>query len=129
MKTTGYREDLKGWQMDNGQILSMPPEAKEDDVITEGERLAALQVVVIEPIAEPTPDEKLDAAITEYIAATGMAVEDVATVVLERVPLERKAVYLSERVDAVAIEFNAEAEPIDTGGVVEKPIDIVKVAP
>jgi len=127
MKTTGYREDLRGWQMDNGQILSMPPEAKEDEVIAEGERLAALQAVVIEPVAEPSPGEKLDAAIEEYIAATGMAVEDVATVVLERMPLERKAVYLSERVDAVAAEIDAKAELIDTGGDVEKPIDIVKV--
>ena len=144
MKTTGYREDLKGWPMDTGPILSMPPEAKEADVIAEAERLAALQVIVegtvdvpsvteVGPaIDERTPDEKLDAAITEYIVATGAPLEAVATRVVERMPIERKCDYLSMWDDVVAAEIDAKAiedakaAPIDTGGVVEKPIDVVR---
>ena len=132
MKTNGYREDLKGWQMENGHILSMSPDAKEDAVIAEEERLLALQTVVEEPIVEPTPDEKLDAAITEYIVATGASLEAVATRVVERMPLERKCDYLSMWDDTIAVELDAKAiedakaEPIDTGGIVEKPIDIVQ---
>jgi len=139
MKTNGYFQDLRGWQMENGRILSMPPDAKEEDVIAEGERLAALQVIVestvdmpstteIGPaIDERTPDEKLDAAITEYIAATGTKEEDVAMMVMDRVPWQRKEAFLVDVADTVALEKDIESMPIDTGIVVEKPIDIVKV--
>ena len=138
MKTNGYFQDLRGWQMENGRILSMPPDAKEEDVIAEGERLAALQVIVestvdmpstteIGPaIDERTPDEKLDAAITEYIAATGTKEEDVAMMVMDRVPWQRKEAFLVDVADTVALEKDIESMPIDTGIVVEKPIDIAK---
>ena len=142
MKTNGYFENLRGWQMENGHILSMPPDAKDADVIAEEERLQALPVIVegavdvpsvteVGPaIDERTPDEKLDAAITEYIAATGTKEEDVAMMVMDRVPWQRKEAFLVDVADTVALEKDIESMPIDTGIVVEKPIDIVeKVRP
>ena len=138
MKTLGYFQDLRGWQMENGRILSMSPDAKEEDVIAEEERLQALQVILegavdvpsvteVGPaIDERTPDEKLDAAITEYIAATGTKEEDVAMMVMDRVPWQRKEAFLVDVADTVALEKDIESMPIDTGIVVEKPIDIVK---
>lgn len=135
MKNLGYHKDLRCWRVLSDtalQMINMPEDADPEAVVVECERMEKIALTLPEVMPEPTPEEKLDAAITEYIAATGLAVtgraeEAVATLILERVPLERKAVYLSERVDAAAAEIDAKAEPIDTGGVVEKPIDIVKV--
>ena len=117
--------------MENGSILNMPEEASEYDVLAEAGRLselfAELPPIVIEL---PSPVEKLHSAIAEYIGVTGESAETMVNVAMEWLPLERKAVYLSERVDVVAAEIDAKAEPIDTGIVVEKPIDIVeKVRP
>ena len=57
MKTLGYFQALRGWQMDNGQILSMPPDAKEEDVIAEEDRLLALQVIVEGTVDVPSVTE------------------------------------------------------------------------
>lgn len=111
--------------MENGSILNMPEEASEYDVLAEAKRLTEIVAELPPIIIEPTPDERLDAAITEYIALTSTTVEDVATKVLSRLPVERKKMYLDAAVAIAATEIDA--EPIDTGGVVEKPIDIVKV--
>jgi hypothetical protein len=126
MNTLGYNTALKGWQMENGMILNMSPETDIADVLAEVDRI--INIPVVAAIQElPSPVEKLHSAIAEYIGVTGESAETMVNVAMEWLPLERKAVYLSERVDAVAAEIDAKAEPIDTGDMIEKPIDIVKV--
>jgi hypothetical protein len=126
MNTLGYNTALKGWQMENGMILNMSPETDIADVLAEVERI--INIPVVAAIQElPSPTEKLHSAIAEYIGVTGESAETMVNVAMEWLPLERKAVYLSERVDAVAAEIDAKAEPIDTGDMIEKPIDVRKV--
>jgi len=55
MKTLGYFQALRGWQMDNGQILSMPPDAKAEHVVAEGDRLKKITDDAAIEAAKPKP--------------------------------------------------------------------------
>ena len=97
MKSLGYNAVLRGWQMDNGQVLNMAPTAKESDVLAEAERLEKIMNTPPVVVPPPTMDELLDLAITEYVANGGKpeTVADVAVAKMEATAsayLDQKAV-------------------------------------
>ena len=106
MKSLGYNAALRGWQMDNGQILSMPPEAKEAEVVAEAERLE--KVMNTPPVVEPPPtmDELLDLAITEYVANGGKP-ETVADVAVAKMEAATASAYLDQK----AVDVKPEPKP------------------
>jgi hypothetical protein len=115
MKNLGYHKELRCWRVLSEtalQMINLPEDTDPSVVDAECERMEKIAMTPPEVLPEPTPVEKLDAAITEYIAATGLAVtgkaeEAIATMILERVPLERKVVYLREQADAAAMDAAA----------------------
>jgi hypothetical protein len=106
MKILGYNKELRGWQCDNGMILNMPCDMKEDDVLAEAERLETIANTPVEPPEEQTPEVKFNEAIEEYVAAGGK-LEVAADTVVAKMEPAKAVVYLDEK----AVEVKPEPKP------------------
>ena len=110
MKSLGYNAALRGWQMDNGQVLNMAPTAKESDVLAEAERLEKIMNTPPVVVPLPTMDELLDLAITEYVANGGkpQTVADVAVAKMEATA----SAYLDQKAVDVKPEPTPDEKPV-----------------
>jgi len=106
MKTFGYNAALRGWQMDNGQVLNMAPTAKESDVLAEAERLEKIMNTPPVVVPLPTMDELLDLAITEYVA-NGRKPQTVADVAVAKMAPTTASAYLDQK----AVDVKPEPKP------------------
>jgi len=110
-----YRIDMRCWRVlsndeSRAYSLNMPADATPDDVLTEAQRLDDMATAPIEEPVVPTPEDALNAAIDEYMAATGETVEAVTDLVVARMAPDQATTYL----DAKSIAIRIRPDPIET---------------
>lgn len=114
MKLIDYHEALHVWRVENddGTRLHMlsdsafPSDSDPVAVLTEAQRLEDLANAPIEVPVEPTPDEKLDAAIVEYVSVGGKP-ELVADKAVAQMTPTAASAYLDQK----AVDVKPEPKP------------------
>jgi len=110
-----YHIGLKCWRVlsddeTRAYSLNMPADANPDNVLAEAQRLDDMATAPIEEPVVSTPEDTLNAAIDEYIAATGETPETVADMVVARMDPGQAETYL----DAKSIVIRIKPDPIET---------------
>ena len=107
----GYHDGLKCWRIETDDHsacfnLNLPKNHKAEDVITEAERLVVIANTKPEPIVEPTLTEKLETAISEYIAL-GIKPEVIADKVITKMDKTTANAYLDQK----SVDVKPEPKP------------------
>ena len=106
-----YRIDMRCWRVlsndeSRAYSLNMPADATPEDVLAEAQRLDDMATAPIPAPIVPTPEEKLDAAIVEYVTIGG-ALEKTADAVVAKMESAKASAYLDQK----AVDVKPEPKP------------------